>query len=81
MNEITFTVSNLIEELKKLELEGYGDLGLFVPAECGYSGASIIEGYELCCSCHLTVEERDCENCNHDKNGVKMQIVLNSDDM
>ena len=39
------TVDELIEELKELSKEGYGNFNLFVPAECGYSGASIVSGW------------------------------------
>lgn len=43
---IYITVDTLIEELKEISKEGYGDMHLFVPAECGYSGASIVKGWD-----------------------------------
>jgi len=42
------TVDELIKELKEISDSGYGEATMFVPCECGYTGANIIEGYEIC---------------------------------
>lgn len=42
-----FTVTELKNELKEMEEKGYGSYTMFVPAESGYSGASIVDGYDV----------------------------------
>lgn len=49
------TVNELIKELEEIQEKGMGEYCLFVPCECGYTGADIIEGYDI-----DTNEENKC---------------------
>lgn len=40
------TVDELIAELLDISDRGFGDCCMFVPCECGYSGAAIVQGWE-----------------------------------
>lgn len=39
------TVDELIAELQDVSAKGFGACRLFVPCECGYSGAAIVKGW------------------------------------
>lgn len=41
------TVDELILELQDISDEGFGTCCLFVPCECGYSGAAIVKGWSV----------------------------------
>lgn len=40
-------VNELIKQLEEIRNKGLGDYAMYVPAECGYTGAYITEGYEV----------------------------------
>lgn len=82
MGKSELTVDGLISELKIISEMGYGNLTIDFLCECSYSGAGLIEGWDLnCIGCNLPNYKRHCEKCDKAKEGAGRWITLHTDDM